>query len=218
MLRAVSALLVCHAALAMDVDVEGFGAIEVDVEDFGAKADNKTLSSVGINAALKAVAARGGGVVHARAKGTYRVARVELQSHTELRIGPKTVLYASDAEEDWTDRAVEVPEKCGGAGIVQNATRGGVFFAVRQSNFSITGGGTVNGGGAKWNNDARRAHFLEFFFCSDVVVEDLTIKNSSQWTLRPSYSQRLDFRRLTILGDTTGANQRPASVTIFERF
>ncbi|KAH8044343.1 glycosyl hydrolase [Aureococcus anophagefferens] len=65
MLRAVSALLVCHAALALDVDVE----------DFGAKADNKTLSS--------------------------------------------------------------------------NATRGGVFFAVRQSNFSITGGGTVNGGGAK---------------------------------------------------------------------
>ena len=50
---------------------------------------------------------------------------------------------------------------------MQNATRGGVFFAVRQSNFSITGGGTVNGGGAKWNNDARRAHFLEFFFCSD---------------------------------------------------
>ena len=49
MLRAVSALLVCRAALAMDVDVE----------DFGAKADNKTLSSVGINAALKAVAARG---------------------------------------------------------------------------------------------------------------------------------------------------------------
>ena len=196
MLRAVSALLVCRAALALDVDVE----------DFGAKADNKTLSSVGINAALKAVAARGGGVVHARAKGTYRVARIELQSDTQLRIGPKTVLYASDAEEDWTDRAVEVPEKCGGAGIVQNATRGGVFFAVRQSNFSITGGGTVNGAGAKWNNDARRAHFLEFFFCSDVVVEDLTIKNSSQWTLRPSYSQRLDFRRLTILGDTTGAN------------
>ena len=90
MLRAVSALLVCRAALAMDVDVE----------DFGAKADNKTLSSVGINAALKAVSARGGGVVHVRAKGTYRAARVELQSHTELRIGPKTVLYASDAEED----------------------------------------------------------------------------------------------------------------------
>ena len=180
--------------------------VEVDVESFGAKADNTTLSSEGINEALKHVSGLGGGVVHARANGDYRVGRVELQSHVELRIGPESRLYASDRAKDWTPRTVEVPPKCGGAGIVQNATRGGVFFAVRASNFSIAGGGTVNGGGAKWNNDALRAHFLEFYFCEDVVVEDLTILNSSQWTLRPSFSKRLTFRRLTILGDTTGAN------------
>ena len=103
--------------------------IEVDVEDFGASADNATLSSIGINAALKNVSERGGGVVHARAHGgTYRVARIELTSDTELRIGPVTTLYASDKESDWTDRTVEVPPKCGGRGIVQNTTRGGVFF------------------------------------------------------------------------------------------
>ena len=184
----------------------GPGGVEVDVEEFGAKADNRTLSSEGINAALRHVSARGGGVVHARASGTYRVGRVELKSHTELRIGRDTTLYASDRAEDWTERAVEVPAKCGGAGIIQNATRGGVFFAVRESNFSVTGGGTVNGGGAKWNNDPLRAHFLEFYFCSDVVVEDIRILNSSMWTLRPSFSRRLAFRRLTILGDTTGPN------------
>ena len=179
--------------------------VEVDVEDFGARADNETLSSEGINAALSNVSARGGGVVHARADGTYRVARIELKSHTQLRIGPNTTLYASDRAKDWTEREVEVPAKCGGKGIVQNATRGGVFFAVRQTNFSIVGG-TVNGGGAIWNNDLLRCHFMEFYFCSDVVVEDMRILNSSMWTLRPSYSQRLSFRRLTILGDTTGVN------------
>ena len=108
-------------------------ALEVDVEDFGAKADNETLSSVGINgnAALQHVSANGGGVVHARAKGAYRVARIEMKSHTELRIDPDSVLYASDRAKDWTDRMIEVPEKCGGAGILQNGTRGGVFFALR---------------------------------------------------------------------------------------
>ena len=179
--------------------------LEVDVEDFGAKADNETLSSLGINAALRNVSARGGGVVHARAKGTYRVARIEMKSHTQLRIGSDTTLYASDRAKDWTNRTVEVPPKCGGAGIIQNATRGGVFFAVRESNFSISGG-TVNGGGAKWNNDVLRSHFMEFYFCTDVIVEDMVIHNSSQWTLRPSYSSRLAFRRLTILGDTIGIN------------
>ena len=107
-------------------------ALEVDVEDFGAKADNQTLSSVGINAALQHVSSNGGGVVHARAKGAYRVARIEMKSHTELRIDPDSVLYASDRAKDWTDRTVEVPAQCGGAGIVQNGTRGGVFFAVRR--------------------------------------------------------------------------------------
>ena len=194
----VCAVLVSRAAVA--------AALEVDAEAFGAVADNKTLSSVAINAALRNVSAQGGGVVHVRAAGTYRVARIELKSHVELRIGPSTELFASDDARDWTDRAIEVPPRCGGAGIVQNATRGGVFFCLRESYFKIAGGGRVNGGGAKWNNDARRAHFLEFFFCSDAVVEDLTITNSSQWTLRPSYSQRLAFRRLTILGDTTGVN------------
>ncbi|KAJ1456489.1 pectin lyase fold/virulence factor [Pelagophyceae sp. CCMP2097] len=179
----------------------------VEAEDFGAKADNQTLSSEGINAALKHASSAGGGIVHVRGRGTYRVGRIELQSNTVLKIGPKTLLHASDNKKHWTSRTVQVPAKCGGAGLVQNATRGGVFFALRAHNFSIGGGGTVNGGGAVWNNDFEmRTHFLEFFFCSDVVVEDLTITNSSSWTLRPSFSKRLIFRRLTILGDTTGAN------------
>ena len=51
------------------------------------------------------------------------------------------------------------------------------------------------GGGAKWDNDALRSHFMEFYFCTDVIVEDMVIINTSQWTLRPSYSSRLAFRK-----------------------
>lgn len=180
-------------------------AVEVDAEDFGAVADNKTLASDAINAALRNVSARGGGVVHARAQGLYRVARIELQSHTELRIAKGTTLYASDSAEDWTPRVHAAPEECGGD-YVQNDTRGGVFYAIRQKNFSIRGGGHINGGGAVWNTDSKRNHFLVFTSCSDVLVEDLRITNSSQWTLRPMFSQRLTFRRLRIEGDPTGPN------------
>jgi len=184
----------------------GFAALEVDVEDFGAVADNKTLASDAINKALLHVSAKGGGVVHARAKaGVYRVARIEMQSHTELRIASGTTLYASDNKKDWTPRTLAAPEACGGD-YVETSTRGGVFSALRQKNFSITGGGHINGGGAVWNNDPKRSHFLLFTDVSDVVVEDLLITNSSQWTLRPMFSQRLTFRRLRILGDPTGPN------------
>merc|ERR1719456_538858 len=125
-------------------------SLEVDVEDFGAVADNKTLASNAINKALLHVSARGGGVVHARAKaGVYRVARIELQSHTEFRIASGTTLYASDRAKDWTPRTLAAPEACGGD-YVEHSTRGGVLSAVRQKNFSITGGGHINGGGAVW--------------------------------------------------------------------
>merc|ERR1719487_2868951 len=140
--------------------LSGASALEVDVEDFGAVADNKTLASQAINAALLNVSARGGGVVHARAKaGVYRVARIEMQSHTELRIASGTTLYASDNKTDWTPRTLAAPKACGGD-YVETSTRGGVFSAVRQRNFSITGGGHINGGGAVWNTDSKRSHFL----------------------------------------------------------
>lgn len=180
--------------------------LEVEAEDFGALPDNKTLSSEAINKALVHVSEQGGGVVHVRAQtGAYRVGRIELQSNTELRIAKGTTLWASDKKEHWTPVTMSAPEQCGGD-FLQNNTRGMVFYALRQQNFSITGGGHINGGGARWNNDDKRGHFLHFFFVSDVVVEDLKITNSSQWTLKPMFSQRLTFQRLRIEGDPTGPN------------
>ena len=137
-----------------------FGAkLEVDVEDFGAKADNKTVSSDGINKAIKNMSARGGGIVHCRAKGSYLVGRIDLRSNVELRISPSTTLQASDREENWKAYTIHEPERCGGTSVTNN-TRGGVFRAVKAKDFSITGGGTIDGGGLKWNNDKHRGHPL----------------------------------------------------------
>jgi polygalacturonase len=177
----------------------------VDVEDFGAKADNKTLSSPAINAAIKKVSASGGGVVHCRSAGSYLVGRIEMQSHVELRISPSSMLQASDKKEHWTPFKYTAPPHCEDS-TVTDSTRGGVFRAVEAHDFSITGGGKVDGGGFVWNNDDKRAHFLEFYQCHDVVVKDLTIRNSAAWTLNPKYSQRLVFQRLRIEGDPKGPN------------
>ena len=45
-----------------------------------------------------------------------------------------------------------------------------------------------------------------FAQCTDVVVEDLQIQDSSAWTLNPQYSQRLSFRRLTITAPALGSH------------
>merc|ERR1740121_2878071 len=83
-----------------------------------------------------------------------------------------------------------------------------VFFASQKSNFTISGGGAVDGGGLRWNQDEGRAHFLVFVSCADVVVEDLTIQYPAAWTINPKFSERLIFRRLRIHGDTNGPNHK----------
>ena len=45
-----------------------------------------------------------------------------------------------------------------------------------------------------------------FEMCTDVLVEDLRIEDSSEWTLNPRYSQRLVFRRLNITAPTLGSH------------
>jgi len=87
-----------------------------------------------------------------------------------------------------------------------SSSRGLIFFANKQKNFTIRGGGSIDGGGLKWNNDGSRSHFLIFYSCSDVVAEDLTIENPAAWTINPKFSERLIFRRLKILGDPKGPN------------
>lgn len=194
--------------------IRALSPAEVDAEDFGAKADNSTLSSGPINDALKHVSKLGGGIVHVRggslqaltgATLTYRVARIEMQNNTELRIASHVRLHASPEKHDWTSYKANTPPGCGGE-LHEDGTRGTIFFANRASNFIIGGGGAVDGGGTVWNNDDSRGHFLVFYSCADATVQDLSVKNSAAWTMNPKYSERLVFQRLRIEGDPNGPN------------
>ena len=51
-----------------------------------------------------------------------------------------------------------------------------------------------------------RSNMFVFAQCTDVVVEDLQIQDSSAWTLNPQFSQRLSFRRLTITAPALGSH------------
>jgi polygalacturonase len=189
------------------------------VEDFGAKADNKTVSSIAVNQALLQLSRSGGGVVHMRGGGpavragpggvlTYRVARIELQDNVELRIAPHVRLHASPDKGDWTPYTQTPPKHCGDGETTDSSSRGQVFFANQKRYFKIRGGGTVDGGGLRWNQNGHRQHFLIFVSCADAVVEDLTINFPAAWTINPKFSERLIFRRLRIIGDLKGPNHK----------
>jgi polygalacturonase len=168
----------------------------VKVEEFGAKADNKTLSSDQINEAIRNVSLQGGGTVLASAPGSYLVARVEMMSNVKLVIGPQSVLHGSGVASHWKERNWNFPKGCEKTSNPSGGPRGGVFWASNQHNFTITGGGTVDGAGSIFNSDSKRSNLLVFVGCSDVLVEDLFLQNSSAWNLNPMFSNDLVFRRL----------------------
>lgn len=185
-------------------------AVDVDVEDFGAKADGKTLSSPAFNAALLNVSARGGGTVYARAQGVYIVGWIELRNHTTLHIAPGTFVNASTRREDCLPQKQPIPAECGGT-YFNNNTCGNVFTARNAHNFTIRGGGTVDGGGLTFDTPpytGPRWALLSFYMSSDAIVEDLNLYNPSAWFLLPNFCQRMHFRRLHMVSDFAGPHHK----------
>lgn len=134
--------------------------------------------------------------------------RVELQSNVELFIAPNSTIQGSGNTKHWHKRSWDFPKGCEGMSNPSAGPRGGVFFARHASNFRITGGGVVDGAGSIFNSDSsHRSCMFVFVQCSDVLVDNLRIQNSSAWTLVPMFSQRLVFRNLHISeGDGHGHN------------
>ena len=60
--------------------------------------------------------------------------------------------------------------------------------------------------GSKSGTALIRSNMFVFSQCTDVVVEDLLIQDSSAWTLNPQYSKRLSFRRLHIDAPQLGSH------------
>ena len=198
--------------------------LERDVEQFGATADGATFSGDAFNAAITFVSGKGGGVVHARGGGAYIVGGVQMKSNVTLYIAPNSSVLGSSDPARWTrtQSDLTIPPECDGVNmmlapvngvrlsfprVVSPGPRGGLFWANMASNFTIRGGAdhtvlgqgaVVGGAGQYFNHDTRRSSMFTFVQCEDVLVTDLTVRNSSAWTLVPIFSKRVAFKRLHI--------------------
>ena len=200
-------------ALALAVDT--CTGVEVDVEAFGAKADGKTECSVAFNAALRNVSRQGGGTVHARGKGVYIVAPIILQNHTALEIAASTFINATRncPAKDFPTLILPRPAKCGGAEPTAKTYPpcGTVFFAANAHNFTIRGGGSVDGGGLDFDGPPYthpKGPLLQFWMSTDAIVEDIRLYNSANVHISPVFSQRMHFRRLYMYSDFAGAHHK----------
>ena len=116
-----------------------------NVRAFGARGDGRALDHTAINAAIEACAQGGGGTVLVPA-GTYLCGSIHLRSNIHLLLdagatllGAPQNLNAYDPEEAWTGMAWQD----GGHTFFHNS----LIWGENLTNVSITGPGTINGGG-----------------------------------------------------------------------
>jgi polygalacturonase len=121
------------------------GARTYNVREYGAVGDGKALDSPAINRAIEACAQAGGGTV-ALPAGTYLSGSIRLKSNIRLYLDAGAVLLGAPQNLNAYDPAEPFPGKAyqdGGHTYFHNS----LIWGENLVNVSITGPGTINGGG-----------------------------------------------------------------------
>lgn len=178
-----------------------------NVLDYGAMPGGEASSTAGIQAAIDAAALAGGGTVFVPA-GRYRTGSIALRSRVELRLSPGAVLHfgADPAEYPIVDSRWEG---------VRRRVHASCLYGADLEDVSVTGGGTLDGGGAPWWDRHRggpeqlpypRPKLIGLDRCRRVTLRDLNLRNSPSWTVNPVLCTDVTIDNLSILNPADSPN------------
>lgn len=186
-----------------------------DVREYGAVGDGETVTTEALQQAIDACHEGGGGTVLVP-PGTYVTGTIYLRSGVNLHLLAGATLLGSTRREDYCadDAFAE-----NAASVVENATGAHLVVAHCADSVSITGEGTIDGNGLaffepmppdeetttyrdKARNfeirDWRPGQMVFFCRCTNVLVRDVTLVNSTYWTLFLLGCTRVRIRGLSI--------------------
>lgn len=155
-------------------------AKDYNIVDYGAKSDSTVLSTSALQQAIDDCSAAGGGRVVVPA-GMYKIGTVVLKSNVHLFLEQGATLYGSTNLKDY------LPMKSDYVSLRTHTTTIQLIYADKVRNVRIDGSGTIDGRGRafkklSWNDEGiTRPHLLRFIQSEDIVVKDITLKNSGCW-------------------------------------
>lgn len=153
-----------------------FGTEKVyDVREYGAKADNQTLCTKSIQAAIDECSEAGGGTVYFGG-GTFVSGTIVIKSGVTLKLEAGCTLLGSEDLNDYPPKVQEFRS------YTDNYTDKSLIYAEKAERIAIVGQGAIDGRGAAFKGPYKvRPYIIRFIQCKGVTVEDVTIKNSPMW-------------------------------------
>ena len=155
-------------------------ASDYNIVEYGAKNDTTVLSTKALQQAIDICSRQGGGRVVVPT-GNYKIGSIELRSNVNLHLEQGATLYGSTLLEDYR------PMKSDYVSLRTQTTTIQLFYADQVKNVCIDGLGTIDGRGRafkklSWNDEGiTRPHLLRIIRGEDIVVKDVTLKNSGCW-------------------------------------
>ena len=150
------------------------------ITDFGAKSDTTVVSTDAVQQCIDLCSADGGGCVVVPA-GQYVIGTIILRSNVHLHLELGATLYGSTDLKDY--RRVKSSYKS----LRTHTETIQLVYADSVENVTIDGYGTIDGRGRvfpklSWNDEGiTRPHLLRFIQSCNIVIKDITLKNSGCW-------------------------------------
>ena len=150
------------------------------ITDYGAKSDTTSLCTTALQQCIDRCSADGGGRVVVPA-GNYVIGTISLRSNGHLHLELGATLYGSTDLKDY--RRVKSSYKS----LRTHTETIQLVYADSVENVTIDGYGTIDGRGRifpklSWNDEGiTRPHLLRFIQSRNIVVKDITLRNSGCW-------------------------------------
>lgn len=183
-------------------------SLPINVRDHGARGDGVADDTAALQRALDSAPGRNGKRV-VMPDGVYRSGTLRVGSDTHLELRPGALLQGSSDIADYPLMG----------GVLMGDQHGRHLLDVREAvNVRIDGGGIIDGAGPSfWHPSThplawRRAHpqrpspMIACTGCSDLVIENLTLRNSAGWTLHLHGCDRVRVCSVKITNPLFGPN------------
>ncbi|KAK1377856.1 putative polygalacturonase [Heracleum sosnowskyi] len=184
-----------------------------NLTDFGGVGDGVSLNTEAFEKAVFAISKlgrKGGGQLNVPA-GNWLTAPFNLTSHMTLFLAEGAVILGIDDEKYWP---LMPPLPSYGSGRERPGPRyGSLIHGQNLRDIVITGhNGTINGQGQSWWKKFRRkllnytrGPLVQIMWSRDILISNITLRDSPFWTLHPYNCKNITIRDMTILAPISEA-------------